>query len=307
MAEMNPNVVTLASKRDLLMAANEDLQAQLSALTARLAAVESSLHPAAPIATPHTSFKPRKLADPEKFKGHVDPVKSRTFLNHLFLVFHGNANQFPDDKSKIAYAASFLTAQAANWWDRYKNDATVIGSWIDFEVAFRRQFEGDSESNKDKAKDDLDQLKQTKSVRAYADRFLMLALLGGVPESEQFRLFRNGCKPEIRRYLLGLNPRPDTISSYIDKACQYDNNLYRDKHRHLDHPTSNPEPMDVDAVHRDHAPRAKLTPQEKARRIAEGECIYDGVKGCPGVADVTKCPALIARNQRLGNGTRPRH
>ena len=59
-----------------------------------------------------------KARDPDTFDGS-DTTKLRTFLAQLKLIFMARPKTYPDDRSKVTYAISYLRGTALQWFEPY--------------------------------------------------------------------------------------------------------------------------------------------------------------------------------------------
>ncbi|SCZ88666.1 BZ3500_MvSof-1268-A1-R1_Chr10-2g03038 [Microbotryum saponariae] len=74
------------------------------------------------ISTPNNPSGPKpnfKTLTPDKFNG--DRRKTSNYLEQLKNVFLTSPEQFPDDQSKINYAAMCLTDEALKWFSAFRN------------------------------------------------------------------------------------------------------------------------------------------------------------------------------------------
>ena len=91
---------------------NQQFQNQFSSLQNNLASAASAAAVAAtqslPILTPlSTSIRPVKGADPEKFSG--DFGETDRFIHAVKLAIAVQSTSFPDERTKMLYALSFMT------------------------------------------------------------------------------------------------------------------------------------------------------------------------------------------------------
>lgn len=154
----------------------QTLQAQVAALQQRLQDQQANAqtlataiiqHMPAPVvnlpppAAP-TSCPP-KAADPEVFTG--DQKKADPFLQAVSLNIAIQPNAFPDDRTRILYALSWMQGGSAGEWAANHTRTMLEGnqqpfaSWDDFRVRFEAAF-GDSD-HQAQARHNLHNLKMT--------------------------------------------------------------------------------------------------------------------------------------------------
>jgi len=65
-------------------------------------------------------------------------------MTRLALVFSSDSTRYATDVAKIAYAASFLTGSAADWFEPHLNKtsgATDFGSYGEFVIALKNAYD----------------------------------------------------------------------------------------------------------------------------------------------------------------------
>jgi hypothetical protein len=260
-----------------------------------------------------------KVNKPKEFFGARS--ETTTFLTQCSLVFQSDTTTYADHTTKILYIASFLRGDAFQWFQAAVVETKrTFSNFTEFEELFKATFGKDTSVHQDKAFDDLIGLKQTKSCQAYATKFIQLAAKVQVDDNAKMHIFKKGLKQNVKLHLIGLHPQPTDLTGLITAAVQYDDAYHQlngragssSNHHPQASGTTNPSnsgpiPMDVDATTvSGSAPRGKLSPQEKQRRIDDGLCLYCGKSDCGGAKDVNKCATLIQRNAGKG-GKQSKH
>ena len=97
---------------------NQQLQNQFSSL--QNASAASAATQSLPIPTPSsTSIRPVKGADPEKFSG--DHGETDGFIHAVKLAIAVQPTSFPDERTKMPYALSFMMRGTAEVWAHKSN------------------------------------------------------------------------------------------------------------------------------------------------------------------------------------------
>ena len=143
------------------------------------------------------SLKPNK---PVCFEGKRDEYAVKTWLyqvkQYLALVQVGNQTVL-DDKTKISFAATFLTGTAAAWWYTVVNANTVPEKWDAFETLVIQEFVPFDSVRR--SRDKLRRLFQKTSVTSYLTEFRNVVLtIPDISEGEKLDRFCQGLKPQIR-------------------------------------------------------------------------------------------------------------
>ncbi|MBW0561942.1 hypothetical protein O181_101657 [Austropuccinia psidii MF-1] len=69
------------------------------------------------------ALKTPSMNAPECFDG-TQPFKGRNFIQYCQLIFYNDVANFPQDRKKFLYAASFLICRAAKWIEPYLSNLT---------------------------------------------------------------------------------------------------------------------------------------------------------------------------------------
>jgi hypothetical protein len=248
---------------------------------------------------------------PPEFDGK-DKAAANTFLAHLHLHFLAAPHLFPDDFSKILFAATYLRGPAFSWLEPHllrKNDP-IVGSWSAFQKAFLEAL-GDPDRERTVTRS-LQTLIQTGSAATYSTEFFRLAAFLQWNDQALQAQFLVGLKPEVKAALALSDRDFATVQDLSSFVIRLDNRLFdcRKETRRTTAPTlqttfpattprashttpSGPTPMVLDA----NRPRFRTLPQEeRQRRFRLGLCMYCGGAG----HTAFDCP-----NRRPYPGSRP--
>lgn len=264
----------------------------------------------ATVPTPLPSFP--HLSRPERFSGDSDNCCA--FLVQCGLHFELQASSFQSERAKVAYIISHLTGRAEAWataeWAR---DSPVCNSLRGFTETLSKIFDHTT-PGREAARALMDLHQRGRRVSDYAVEFRTLAADSGWNDSSLFDAFRHGLSGPIKDQLAPLE-LPSDLDSFIAMAIRIDTRLVereREKSRAVFSPpgqrgqsqaspffpkqrfqttdspappTAQEEPMQLG--------RAKLTPEERQRRLREGRCIYCSQKG----HFVASCPVKDQAHQ----------
>uniref|UniRef100_A0A8P4GTJ9 Gypsy retrotransposon integrase-like protein 1 n=1 Tax=Dicentrarchus labrax TaxID=13489 RepID=A0A8P4GTJ9_DICLA len=273
----------------------------LAHLTKNPSATPSPATAAAP-PVPATHAPTPRLAPPEKFSG--ESGECRSFIVDCEMHYEQLPSAFPTEKSKVAFMISHLTGRARDWataeWSR-GSPICQSGDW--FIEALRRVFDPTTSGRETARK--LSSIRQGKdSVSDYAIRFRTLATDSGWNSTALYDAFIKGLADSIQDLLVPLD-LPEDLDSLIALAVRTDHRLTeqkRDKSQatvFLDHARGRPSPAShgwrdsirsSSPVPRRATPpsyleepmqlgRAKLSAEERRRRLQEGRCFYCGQLG----------------------------
>jgi hypothetical protein len=246
-----------------------------------------------------------KVKEPDIFEGSAEKYKS--FMVQLELVFRLQRTHFPDENTKVLYAATFLRGKALVWFQPFLQDfldpapvktAGTVEIFSSFE-SFREKLKSYSgvHNEEKEAERKLYNLKQLGSVSNYAAQFRSLATYLDWDDSSLASHFYRGLKEEIRKQYV-LRDRPTTLQTLIDDASLLDarinelraeqgtrtyipsrgssNKTNQTKARQ---PYYGPMPMDLDQTEK--KPKRqfrkkgeRLSEQERRNRLKKGHCLY---------------------------------
>lgn len=197
-------------------------------------AIVANNRPAAVNIRPH---EPPTFSGRNQDRNNVD---SWMFAMKNYLTVSGVALE---SNQAVLLCASFLTHDAATWWRSVSESDAVPTTIASFETAFKARFQPFNCERQ--ARNILDNLKQTKSVREYADVFLSTVMrISNMSEEDKIHRFLTGLK-QRQRIDVELH-QPDTLQKAIILADRTDSILYqthRDyKHQHNDSRVLAPSP-----------------------------------------------------------------
>jgi len=241
-----------------------------------------------------------RIADPEKFDGSRE--KLNVFKDQLILKTSGNEARFPDTQHKLRYAYQFLTGKAQRTMrihlrrtevDGNERYDVVFNTFAAFLAALDRHFGDPDEQHT--ASLQLDKLRQANREFGayYADFMELMDVLDNMDDTSRRHALKRGLNLEMRN-ALAIYPAPkyEGFDAYVERlneldcwlrALRTDNARSGQPNQQPNRPTANPGPstatgttagpMDLSAS------RKKLTNAEKARRRAQGLCLYCGGAG----------------------------
>uniref|UniRef100_A0A3Q2ZPZ1 ribonuclease H n=1 Tax=Kryptolebias marmoratus TaxID=37003 RepID=A0A3Q2ZPZ1_KRYMA len=243
------------SHLDQLTLLTQEIHQKLSSLvptTADSTSVSASAATSLPVST-SGHFREVPSPTPEPFLGEIG--KCAGFLLQCYLVFARSPQSFTDGLAKIAYIVGLLRDKALKW--------------AEAKYSFRK----------------LWNLKQgSRSVAQFAIDFRTLALTSGWNEAALKGVFIHSLQEPLKDQLAGWE-EPRALDDLITLAIRLDNRLWerqrerRDRTTNLGRhvatteaestiPTVEQEPMQVG--------RARLTAEERLRRLEAKECFYCG-------------------------------
>jgi Ty3 transposon capsid-like protein len=220
-----------------------------------------------------------KARTPKPFDGE-DPAQLNTFILQTSLAFDARPTDFPDERSKIVYAISYLDGAALEWAYPLFRMTDPPPYMTDFPL-FTGQLEqvfGDSDLV---ISEQLRGLKQTSTVAKYGVEFRRLANRAGWENRSLCSQFFSGLKHSVKLEL-ARGKRPEKIEELINMATSIDH-IQREGLTLL-----NPTPRPLDQPQRrDHRHSAlstastsrRLTEQQREHRIKNNLCLYCGGEG----------------------------
>lgn len=240
-----------------------------------------------------------KVPTPQPFYGKRHQVKP--FLSGLNIYITLRPQEFPDEKTKLLFAASLLRGPAFDWFRPYEQSLSTglthsgslsINTIEDFYEQINNTFGDPDESLT--AATRIYKLSQTTSVAVYISEFQRLSSQLTWNEDALKDFFFQGLKPAIKDNIIR-GTMPTTLKDMIRLASNLDSRIQQTRHysfnnqitpRSFQRPA--PEPMDLDALtystKANPAPQAKqprgpLSQQEKQHRLDNKLCLYCGKAG----------------------------
>lgn len=286
-----------ASHQDELDSLRSELQAIQSSLREELQAIKSSLSqdtrqglsnstsPADTASTPPantvTERSPsldtapiqkqlsEKLPDPPMFAGKRRDLA--LFVQKLRFKLEGNADRYPDERSKLIYAHSRLEKDAAVLV------MPLIGTDVQTAeqlISFLESTYGDCHKEQT-AWRRLETMKQgKKGFLSHFAEFRRLVADTNLNDHAQIPILQRTLSDELRRAMVGVSV-PSTLNEYANLISKYDNDLrFLVPNRPTTQPrrTRSPDAMEIDSTN-SYAPVGSV---ERQKRMKEGRCFKCG-------------------------------
>jgi hypothetical protein len=237
------------------------------------------------------------------FNGNRRHLKS--FLFDIDQAIETFPTSFPNEHTKIRYAANFLTGPARLWWQTNYKTATQEGTFETttysiFAASLKAHF-GDHLEERS-IMNRWHHLQQTGSVSDYIIKFKTLQAEVQPPLALALSHFERGLKPNIQNVLASLPPFQD-LEALMVAADQLDQRQFR-LHRternqaaysrpQLRPPSNDHKALQDDRMLLDNSikkPHSKLSDQERHERHQKGLCHYCGRPGHFSVSCPNKKP-----------------
>jgi hypothetical protein len=289
---------------------------QLSQQVSDLSAVVQHLlqHPQGNLGpTAAASGDSKHLRKPPEFDGK-DKSFCSTFISHLTLYISGNPSLFPDDHSKVLFAASYLRGAAFAWFEPHllSPQDDLLHNFNLFKEELLKNL-GDPDRKRNITRQ-LQSLTQLGSAASYSSQFFKLSAFLDWNEGALQAQFYSGLKSEVKDALALLDHDATTLNDLSSTAIRLDNRLHERRMEHkrtspsktfrpinfhqirptLQTPaaTTAPVPMEIDGIQ---SKFKVLTPEEKKRRQVNNLCMYCGQPGhhainCPSKRTGNKFP-----------------
>ena len=237
-----------------------------------------------------------KLNPPKPFDGTWAEYKS--FVMQLNLIFNSDPARYTGtnaDNAKIAYAASYLSGSAKEWFQPHVNETTGVISfptWVDFVAALRAAFE--DPDGYQTAYNKISNLKQEKNCSSYYASFVSLAKVLGIDERTKISFFKKGLHAELKKGLSYQITLPTGLEEFVQACIKIDNQIRANREARDAIPTTqggqfaptpststgtHSGPMDLSAARYCSQKRGPATEQEKKRRRDNNLCLYCGSSG----------------------------
>ena len=245
-----------------------------------------------------------KVNPPDQFFGEKE--KMETFLAQLQLSFQLQSSCFPDDKTKILFAVSYMKGTAFNWALPYiQADHTLLTNYEEFLSNFRATF-GDINRPRQAARELLDLKQGHRPVVAYITDFQRLSIeLDWSNSLPLLDMFDKGLNKDIKQALCNFE-RPTLLEDYYNLVARIDNRQIEFRHQFDGVPktklTSIPMSNDgvVDMVIGTSQRRGPLSLQERQRRMEQNLCLYCGEEG----HIIASCPKRFGQGQQRHGPTK---
>jgi len=171
---------------------------------------------------PQRRQKSVKIPDPPRYDGNRQTLDR--WLMQLTIKLAGNSDQFPTEATGVAYAASLLTGDAADWIEPYiaGSKAGKIKTMSRFTHLLQKQFgDPDPQGTADRK---LKQITQGKDDCAtYHVRFARCANKLDRSDSDLISRFWDGLNKEIRDLLVTQGKLPKKFAPYAQLCIELDN------------------------------------------------------------------------------------
>jgi len=166
-----------------------------------------------------------RINEPESFDGTRS--KFSKFMTRLALVFSSDSTRYATDAAKIAYAASFLTGSAADWFEPHLNKssgAMDFGSHGEFAVALKNAY--DNPDARATAQRELRNLKQgDKDCSTYHTEFATYATVLNYDDATKIQLFTEGANHDLKTAIAYQPSPPETFDQFVHLCIKLDNSI----------------------------------------------------------------------------------
>ena len=254
-----------------------------------------------------------EIGKPTHFDG-TKPESIRAFIAQCIMAFDNKPRKFSTDRQRVAYAASYLSGIALDWWLPHLTavlEPTIRTNWDEFILALNQSFgQPDLAQSAQRSIRQL-KMKDNHRVNKYMIRFAEHAPHTGWNDPALYDAFYDGLAERLKDHLLSL-PRATTLDTLKQQALECDNRYWARQNektsqasstRQTSNTSTNTKDSDRKPFERkaNNAPSDKskpsrsapadrkdlssvldstghLTDAEKERRKAKGLCIYCGEK-----------------------------
>lgn len=235
-----------------------------------------------------------KIQEPENFNG--TRANFTRFMTRLSVVFSSDPSRYQQDAAKIAYAASYLTGSAADWFEPHlnkDNGSTDFETYSAFVTALKNAY--DDPDARATAERKLLNLKQgDRDCSAYHAEFATYVTILNYDDQTKISFFTNGVNSGLLTALSYQAAPPDNFDEFVKLCIKLDNRarLLRTKKPATAAATPKPSqpastasgtasgPMDLSLADKTTSKkRAPLTDAQKKYRFDNNLCLYCGAEG----------------------------
>lgn len=227
------------------------------------------------------------FAKPEKFDGNRD--KFQEWWSSVALYLKGNASVYTSDDAKNVFVLSYLEGEAAAWrqveFEKYLEDTDTL-TWNDCKIKLKARFE--NKHGKIMAIEELQKIKVGKKWSTIAEmdaEFRRLISIAGLTDTDIFAIqaYKAAIPTAVLEPITGYATQPANLGDWYKAAEAIEQNRMTIRGTVLPNTTQRtqntpPRPRDPDAMDVDRR-GTRLTPQERDKRRAKGECFHCGKEG----------------------------
>lgn len=252
---------------------------------------------------------------PTRFSGN-DHSKLQQFVQQCEVNFFARPSDFPTDRSKIAYAGTYLDGNALSWYAlKVKEDPDSLNSWTEFANKLKQLFGNANEVAWAERQLSKLQMRPHQECIGYVTRFRNLINCLSWNDAAYVSAFKRGLPDRILDEIMRSSKHIDTLDAYIELALEIDRRYWemqsykeqrtgpqrarnfstgnRDTATFPSHSKNqgtkkvDAKPQDSGKLNKD----KKLTDTERERRVKLGLCMYCGNSGHLRA----ECPELIKK------------
>src|SRR5947207_11398066 len=226
-----------------------DLEAELVRLREALAAAQgliAALQQANPAAPPGASVPPPiasgpppvavapaaepKVNKPTEFSGKLSEYS--TFISQCLLTFTMCPVAYRTDKQKALFVISYLSGTPRKWANRILQDPDHV--YLKDFSAFKKALDAmySDRNLKQKARDRLGKLAQTKSVAAYAAEFQEVVMPLDLQDDSLMSMFYKGLNIDVKKALIYF-PEVKTFDELVDQCVSIDQRQFKIGRAHV--------------------------------------------------------------------------
>uniref|UniRef100_A0A3B3YPV0 CCHC-type domain-containing protein n=1 Tax=Poecilia mexicana TaxID=48701 RepID=A0A3B3YPV0_9TELE len=256
-----------------------------------------------PIPGAQSTFSDCQLPSPSRFDG--DPQKCRGFLMQCNIQFNHSPHRFTQDSAKISYIIAHLTDRALDWAEAKFSSSSVYGcSFDEFLTEFKQAF--NQETDRSLSSRTLLKMKQgQRSVIDFSIDFHIQAAASGWNAPALKSVYLDALNDSLKDELATLD-EPGSLEDLIKLSIRLDNRICaraKERNNRSTGPRSFPAPRLSVPVEREQSSpdpepmqigQARLTPEERQRRMRAKLCLYCGGAG----HFLADCPTLLKARVR---------